>query len=111
MLRAREETMFRSQFAAGVLGICLVSFTLAQPADTRPTMPQKAEIAAAEKIIHDIFKTEYAKTKAADRSALAAKLLEQADGTKDDNAARYVLIQDARDLSAKAGDYENFLKA
>ena len=39
------------------------------------------------------------------------KLLEQADATKDDNAARYVLIQEARDLSAKAGDCENFLKA
>ena len=103
--------MLRSQFAAGVLGICLVSFTIAQPADTRPTIPQKADITTSEKLIRDIFKTDFAKTKSADRSALAVKLLEQADGTKDDNAARYVLIQEARDLSAKAGDCENFLKA
>jgi hypothetical protein len=103
--------MLRSQFAAGVLGIFLVSFTLAQPADTRPTVPQKAEITEKEKVIRDIFKADFAKTKAADRSALAVKLLEQADGTKDDNAARYVLLQEARELSAKAGDSENFLKA
>ncbi|HEX3316251.1 MAG TPA: hypothetical protein VHR72_15240 [Gemmataceae bacterium] len=107
--------MLRSRFAAGVLGICLVSVTVrvlfAQPADTRPTIPSKAEITAAEKLIRDIFKADFARTKAADRSALAAKLLEQADGTRDDNAARYVLIHEARELSAKAGDCENFLKA
>jgi tetratricopeptide (TPR) repeat protein len=103
--------MLRSQSVALVLGMCLGSFVAAQPADTRAPIPQKADTMAAEKLIRDIFKADFAKTKAADRTALAQKLLEQADGTKDDNAARYVLIQQARDLATKAGDCETFLKA
>ena len=103
--------MLRSQFAAALVGICLVSLLAAQPADTRAPIPQKAETAAAEKLVRDIFKADFAKTKPADRTALAEKLLEQAEGSKDDMAARYVLISEASTASAKAGDPVNFLKA
>jgi hypothetical protein len=103
--------MLRSQFAAALVGICLVSLLAAQPADTRAPIPQKTETAAAEKLVRDIFKADFAKIKPADRTALAEKLLEQAEGSKDDVAAHYVLITEASTASAKAGDAVNYLKA
>jgi hypothetical protein len=80
-------------------------------ADSRPPVPDKAEVAEAEKLVKNLFKAEYAKTKAADRAALAAKLLEQAGDSKDDVKARYVLLREARDMAAKAGDHDVYLKA
>ena len=103
--------MFRSTFAAVLLGACLASRLAAQPADARAPIPQKTETAAAEKLVHEIFKAEFAKTKPADRSALAAKLLEQAEASKNDIAARYVLINEACIASAKAGDAVSYLKS
>ena len=101
--------MLRSSFAAVIVGICLAGLTLAQPPGQEHASrrsPEKSETMAAEKQIREIFKADFAKTKAADRSKrLAAKLLGQADGTKDDNAARFVLIEQARELAAKAGDW------
>ena len=65
----------------------------------------------SEKIVKSLFKAEFAKTKAADRAALAAKLLEQAGGSKDDLTAKYVLLREARDVAAKGGDHDVYLKA
>ena len=56
-------------------------------------------------------KADYAKAKPADRAALAAKLLEQAEASKEDAAAKYVLLLEARDAAAKGGDAVVFLKA
>jgi hypothetical protein len=110
--RNREkDIMLRSQFAAAGIGICLVSLLAAQPADTRAPIPKKADTAAADKLVHDIFKVDFAKTKPADRTALAEKLLEQAEGSKDDVNARYVLLSEAATAAAKAGDAVTFLKA
>ncbi|HEX3313253.1 MAG TPA: hypothetical protein VHR72_00115 [Gemmataceae bacterium] len=65
----------------------------------------------SEKLVKSLFKADFAKTKAADRAALAAKLLEQAVDSKDDLKAKYVLLREARDMAAKAGDSEVYLKA
>jgi hypothetical protein len=72
--------------------------------DERAAVPPAGELAKAEGLIKQLFKSEYAKTKAADRLALAAKLLEQGTETKDDPAARYVLFREASDIAARAGD-------
>jgi hypothetical protein len=74
-------------------------------------VPNKSELVESEKTVKDVFKAYYAKTKAADRSAFAAKLLEQASDSKDDLKAKYVLLREARDVAAKAGDQDAYLKA
>jgi hypothetical protein len=79
--------------------------------DARLPVPMKSELADVEKLVKDLFKADFAKTKAADRSALAAKLLDQAEGTRDDPRAKYVLLREARGLAAQAGDHELYLKA
>ena len=94
-----------------ILGVAvLVGSGLAQ-ADTRAPVPNKSDLVESEKLVKSLFKADFAKTKAADRAALAAKLLEQAADSKDDLNARYVLLREARDVAAKAGDHEVYLKA
>jgi hypothetical protein len=88
----------------------LVGSGLAQ-ADSRPAVPAKAELAEAEKLVRSLYKAEYVKTKAADRAVFAATLLAQAADTKDDLKAKYVLLHEARDMAAKGGDCEVYLKA
>jgi hypothetical protein len=70
----------------------------------KAAVPEAADQQKAEKTIKELFQAEYAKTKQADRLALANKLLMEADGSNDDPAAKYVLLREARDLAAKAGD-------
>ncbi len=72
--------------------------------DERSAVPPANDLAKATEQIKKLFKSEYAKTKTADRLALAAKLLELGAETKDDAAARYVLLREASDIAAKAGD-------
>lgn len=76
-----------------------------KPPEAKPRpVPNEAELAAAEKLIKELFKDDYARTKPADRLALSQKLLGQARDTKDDAAARYVLFRESVDLAAQAGD-------
>jgi hypothetical protein len=82
-----------------------VSYPLAA-GDSRQPVPDQAKQAESENLIKDLFKADYAKPAAADKLALAQKLLQQATETKDDPAARFVLLREARDLAALAGDTE-----
>jgi hypothetical protein len=102
--------MLRSFVSVVAGSLLLVGLALAQN-DSRPAVPKKAELAEAEKLVKSLFKAEYLKTKAADRAEFAAKLLEQAGESKDDLKAKYFLLQEARDMAAKAGDHETYLKA
>jgi hypothetical protein len=70
----------------------------------RLPIPDAAAQAKAEKTIKDVFKAEYTKKKIADQLDLAGKLIKQAEDTGDDPAARFVLLREARELAAKAGD-------
>jgi hypothetical protein len=79
--------------------------------DPRKAVPTAKEQAEPEKLIRTLFKADFAKTKAADRAALATKLLDQAAQSKDQPANRYVLLREARDLAAKGGDAAIYLKA
>jgi hypothetical protein len=97
--------------AAALITALAALLPTAPGADDRAPVPEKAAITKAEAVVKDVFKAEYAKTKAADRKEFAAKLLEQAGETKDDLAARYVLLRDARDLAARAGDADGAMKA
>lgn len=74
-------------------------------------IPEKAAMAEAEKTIRDLFKADYAKPKAEDRAALAEQLLKQGIEEKKDLPSKYVLLRDARDLAALAGDAEKVAMA
>jgi hypothetical protein len=65
----------------------------------------------AESLVRTIYKSDYAKRTPADLSALAQKLIQQGRETKDDPAARFVLLREARDLATQAGDAVTALDA
>jgi len=67
-------------------------------------VPDTAACAKAREMIHDVLKSEYAKTSAADRQALAKRLLSEASAIKNDAVARYVLLTEAVDFAAGVGD-------
>jgi hypothetical protein len=69
-----------------------------------PQVPDGAKLKEAERQVRDRFKSDYARASAADKRALAEKLLGYAQREKTDPAARFVLLRDARDLAAQAVD-------
>lgn len=77
----------------------------------RPPVPTGPDLTAAEKLIKDVFKDDYAKRTPADRQALARKMLTQALETKDDLNSRFVLLREARDLANQGGDIQTALSA
>ena len=79
------------------------AFVAAQAEDPRRPVTSADSVAKAEKTIKEIFRDDYSKTKPADRSILAAKLLEQAEKS-DEAVATYVFLREARDVAARAGD-------
>jgi len=87
-----------------VLLAALSLVAASSPQDTRQPVPEPAAQAQLEKTVRDLFKDEYARKSAQDVAALAKKLLQQGLQTSDDPVARYVLLREARDLAAQAGD-------
>ena len=81
------------------------------PLPIRKSVPDAAKLEAAEKEIKRTFETEYAAKDPAMKAALAAKLLQLAKDTTDDLAVKYVLLREARDLSAAMGIPEVALNA
>jgi hypothetical protein len=82
----------------------------AKPAARLP-VPAAPALAEAEKQIRSLFKDDYAKRAPADRVALARRLLQAGEETKDDDALRYVALREARDLAAAAGDLDTAMAA
>lgn len=80
-------------------------------ADDRAEVPSAKSVAESHKLIKDLFKKEYARPAAKDQAALAARLLKQAAESKGDPPARFALLEEARDLAAKAGDATTAMKA
>ncbi len=99
--------MLRLRFVAMTiccLGIAGLTKSISVGADDRLAVPVGDELAKGLMNVREVFKADYAKTKAADRRALAAKLYQQGKATTDDASARYVLLLQARDIAAKSGD-------
>jgi WD40 repeat protein/tRNA A-37 threonylcarbamoyl transferase component Bud32 len=67
--------------------------------------------AKAEAVIKETFRKDYEKKTAADATALAVRLMEVARSTADKPAERFVLLREARDLAAHAGDAKTAFKA
>src|SRR5215203_5012865 len=91
-----------------LLGLVLVgsvSLGGGQPAGKKP-IPNKTELTRAEALVRELYQKELAaaeKDRAA-QAALAATLYREALDTRDDLAGRFVLLRDARDLAARAGE-------
>jgi WD40 repeat protein/serine/threonine protein kinase len=79
------------------------------PVVKRLAVPAMAEQADAEKPIKKRYETKY--KKAAERGPLAVELLDKARATTDDPTGRFVLLREARDLAAQAGDAPTSLAA
>jgi hypothetical protein len=77
---------------------------------TRVPIPSEKEQARAEALIRELFRSDYARPTQADRRALAQKLLRQGIDTWED-AGRFVLLREARDLAAQGADLELALRA
>jgi hypothetical protein len=93
-------------------GVAVLGLGRAVSADeVRQPVPGADKLKLADSTIRDIFKDEFKKTTAQEQLALAAKLLTQAAGTKDDPAALYQLLQIAVEIAAKNGDVSQTLNA
>lgn len=92
-----------------VTDLAIASFALLFLQQAPVPDPEKQK--ESEKLVRELFKEEYARKTAADRSALARKLLEQAQDSAGDPVSRFVLLREASDLAAQAGDVATSLKA
>ena len=97
-----------SIFASLLLAFALVA---AEPEDARHPIPDKMATTPAEKMIKEIYKAEYLKTKPADRSDLANTLILRADESKDETTAQYIFLREGRDIAGKAGDLPHYREA
>jgi hypothetical protein len=77
----------------------------------RIPVPDNEAQAKVLKVIKDLYKADYAKRKPQEILELAAKLLQEAAETRDDPTARFVLLREARDLAAQAGNAATCLQA
>lgn len=76
----------------------------------RVHVPAKAAQARAERVVREVFAKEYAGKRAAEKSALAKRLLAEAP-TERDPAVRYVLLREARNAAAAGGDGRRVVEA
>ncbi len=80
-----------------------------EPEPAKPARLPEPDAAAqrtAEQKIRQLFSDAYARRTADDRLELSRRLLREAHGTDDDPVARFVLLREAADLAAQAGDTE-----
>jgi uncharacterized protein (TIGR03067 family) len=96
--------LLASLLALLLLGSARSPLAAQEAKKTKP--PSAKEVAEATKLVKDLYKQDYAEAQdnAAARVKLAATLLKQAKDTKDEAAARFVLLREARDLAAQGGD-------
>ncbi len=103
---------YRRVLGAGALwAVCLAQATRPGAPAARLPVPSTVAQAQSLQLIHTLFKTEYARTTAPARDALARTLLSQGAATTDDPTGRYVLFTQAADLASQAGDGDTALAA
>lgn len=87
------------------------SIAFSEEPDQRKAVPDDVAQAAAMKTVKDLFRQEYTATETDARRALAQRLLKQGQDSKEDATLRYVLVREAIDIAAKAGDANTTLQA
>jgi hypothetical protein len=93
----------------------LLAISLAAAAlQDKPALPPEPDANAQKemlKLVKDLFKDDYAKKAPADQAALAQKLLQKGAEANDDATSKFVLLREARDLAAAAGDADTAIRA
>ncbi|MDB5357174.1 MAG: hypothetical protein JWN24_3627 [Phycisphaerales bacterium] len=79
--------------------------------EQRHAPPDAAAQDKAVRIIHDLYKAQYALRASTDREALAKSLRKHATEVTDDDTGTFVMLREARDLAAGAGDFMTALGA
>src|SRR5687768_14385034 len=107
------QMLFRQLMSTRVLTCCLCVAVCCAPAPARGSVPVPGPAAQAKALaaVKATFAAEYRKTRRQDRVDLAAQLLHQVAEPGNDDAARYVLLREARDIAAAAGDVATALAA
>lgn len=81
-------------------------------APVRSAVPPPDSLADAEEIVRSVFADEYASAKQpAEKSNLAAELLEVGLGTTDEMASRFVTLRSARNVAVEGGDVDLAFRA
>jgi hypothetical protein len=105
-----NRVLFRNTISAIlILGFGVASLVAADQTSKR-AIPEQAAQDASRSEIDEIFATDKARLKSAKRE-LAARLLKAGRDTDSDSAARYVLLDMARELALKGGDIRGALAA
>jgi hypothetical protein len=68
--------------------------------------PEAAAQKESEKKIHEMYKVDYQKKQPAEARAFAQRLLESGQKIVDDDAMKFALLREARDVAAKSGDLD-----
>jgi hypothetical protein len=89
----------------------LLAVILAALVQDRPAEPDANAQKETLKQIKDLFKDEYAKRSPADQTALAQKLLQKGIEANDDLPSKFVLLKEAREVAAAAGDADTAMRA
>ncbi|MFL5343137.1 MAG: hypothetical protein ACJ8F7_23645 [Gemmataceae bacterium] len=74
-----------------------------KPPIVKKPVPSSSDLARAETALKDAYKEDYKKTQPPEKLAFAAKLLQPGRENRNDPAAWFVLLREARDLSIQAG--------
>jgi hypothetical protein len=103
----RALPMLRLLFGGFFLLAVTTACAVGQEAPSRLKVPAGETLAAAKKLIGEVYKSEYeaAKTPVA-RQAFAKKLLADAEKTSDDPTSRFALLQIAHKVAGQAGDLD-----
>ncbi|HZL38429.1 MAG TPA: hypothetical protein VFC78_24155 [Tepidisphaeraceae bacterium] len=83
----------------------------APAAPARLPVPTRGVQAAALKTVHELFRADYARHAPADEAALAARLYAEATKDTGDPVGKYVLLHEACDRAADAGDAQLAMEA
>lgn len=97
-------TILRGCLACTIL-LATLSALRAQQADGRLPVPDAVSQAESGKLLREVYKVDFDQAgNAAQRLALAKKLVQEALASKQDPVARYVLLKTAADMAVEAGD-------
>jgi hypothetical protein len=90
---------------------CLAAATQPTSAPSKRNVPGAEAQATMQKLVRELYAAQYADHTSSARQKLANRLLEQADRTKNDSTARYILWKEATELGCEAGDSNIAMRA
>lgn len=109
--RARGSLTSEGSLIVGILGgrgayVDCLGFVLPgkEKPDGRLQVPSRDAVRESENLLRELFKEDYARKGTADRKSFAAKLLTQARETRGEDAVRFVLLRESREMAVLGED-------